>query len=149
MIDHDRVRRLASIGLVSVVVLGAGCARQQPDSLETTEPPAARTTRMLRVGTKTSTVSAVAVPPGFFNSRPVRPLLGRAFQPEDVAEDAVTVVIISHELWQLRFAGAPDAIGELISLDEEPARVIGIMPTGFAEPEGVDIWLPSRDGSLD
>ena len=49
----------------------------------------------------------------------IRPALGRPFLPSDTDESAVPVVLISHELWQARFGGRPDVIGQTLRLNEK------------------------------
>jgi putative ABC transport system permease protein len=71
---------------------------------------------------------------------------GRQFGPgEDQAEhDAVAV--ISYGLWQGRFGGAGDAVGQVLTLDGRPVTVIGVAPPDFHYPSEADVWIPvSRD----
>src|SRR5262245_26245907 len=49
---------------------------------------------------------------------------GRIFSPDDL--DGSRVVILSHELWQRRFASAPDVIGKTLALNDKPYTVIGV-----------------------
>src|SRR5205823_6300471 len=55
------------------------------------------------------------------------------------------VVVISHALWQRRFGGAADIVGRMISLDDEPYEVIGVMPRTFyfMPSRDVDVWMPA------
>ena len=64
----------------------------------------------------------------------VRPALGRAFLPEEDNEGAGAVVILSHDLWQSRFAGDPRVVGRSVTLNEVPHTVVGVMPQGFRPP---------------
>jgi predicted permease len=64
----------------------------------------------------------------------VRPILGRMFLPSDVEESDARVVLISHELWQGRFGGRPDIIGQTLRLDEKSHTVVGILPPGLEFP---------------
>ena len=76
------------------------------------------------------------------------PLLGRplAARDEDPAEPPV--VVISHALWQTRFAGDPGVIGRPVKLGTASATIVGVMPEGFGFPVNQRIWAPLRvDGS--
>jgi putative ABC transport system permease protein len=71
------------------------------------------------------------------------PLLGRAFSQEDGAAGQPRVVVISHGTWQKRFGGDPGLVGRDIRLDDEPHRVIGVMPRGFfLFDREIEIWRP-------
>ncbi len=66
---------------------------------------------------------------------------GRTFAPEDALSG--TVAILSHGLWQRRFNGRADVLGESLTLDEKPITVIGVMPPDFNFPfGGVKLWVP-------
>lgn len=72
-----------------------------------------------------------------------RPILGRDFMASDEAPGAALVTILSHELWQRRYAGNPAIVGQTVRLNDRPATVIGIMAPGFDFPHHrVDLWLP-------
>src|SRR5262249_9689345 len=40
-------------------------------------------------------------------------------------------VVISHDLWQSRFAGAANAIGHTLRVNDRPLTVVGVTPDGF------------------
>ena len=75
----------------------------------------------------------------------VRPQLGRALEPPDAAPGAPRVVLLSHGLWQRRFAADPGVIGRALRLDGEPHTVVGVMPARFEFPvynfKG-ELWTP-------
>jgi putative ABC transport system permease protein len=77
----------------------------------------------------------------FFDVMATRPALGRPFTPAET-RDAERVVVISHGLWTTRFGREPDILDRAVLLDDEPWRVVGVMPSSFAYPEGVDFWRP-------
>ena len=68
----------------------------------------------------------------FFRTLGVQPALGRDFVREDDTPDNLNVVIISHALWQRRFAGDPNVIGRTIDLAAATRpTVIGVLPESF------------------
>ena len=81
------------------------------------------------------------VSPSYFGVMATRPSPGRAFNESEAVGDE-RVVVISHALWTSRFGRDPGIIEETVLLDDEPWRIIGVMPAGFAYPEGVDVWRP-------
>ena len=64
----------------------------------------------------------------------IRPALGRPFLPSDADESAAPVVLISHELWQARFGGRPDVLGQTLRLNEKSHTVVGVLPPGLQFP---------------
>ena len=86
-------------------------------------------------------VAAPLVTPGLLTMLGVRPELGRSFNEEDTTTGRV--VLISHSLWSARYGSDPELVGRDITVDDEPHRVIGVMPPHFRFPESnVRIWRP-------
>src|SRR5262249_45567228 len=72
-----------------------------------------------------------------------QPSLGRVFTEADDQVGAARVVILSHGLWQRRFGGQADIVGQTLTLDEQRHTVVGVMPPGFAFPEKrTELWAP-------
>ena len=71
---------------------------------------------------------------------------GRNFRPEEDQPGAARVAIISHSLWQERYAADPRIGGRRTLLDGAPATIVGVLPAGFEFPTlaKVDILLPER-----
>jgi predicted permease len=85
-------------------------------------------------------VSAARASANFFSVLGVSPVLGRAFTAEE-AKQRSRVIVVSHDLWQRRFAGAADVVGRTLEIDGQKAEVIGVMPEHFAFPsENVELW---------
>jgi len=82
----------------------------------------------------------------FFDTLGVRMAAGRAFLPEeDRTPGSHPVVVISHALWQRRFASDPNLVGKEIILNGHGFTVVGIAPsrfTGCEFDDPADAWLP-------
>ena len=69
------------------------------------------------------------------------PAAGRLFSDDEQKPGAPAVALISHALWQRRFAGSPSAIGRSISLGSTPTTIVGVVPPEF-RPQNIDVWYP-------
>lgn len=91
-------------------------------------------------------VDALAVDAGYFDTFGVRPVLGRAFLPEETEPARSGVVILSWDMWQTRFGGDAGVIGKRISLsgsNHSEREVIGVMPADHrVVGKAVDVWIP-------
>jgi putative ABC transport system permease protein len=95
-------------------------------------------------GNEPERLLGAAVSHDYFNVLGVKPELGRAFTPDEDKPGAASVVLISHALWQRRYAGDPNIIGREIDLGGK-STVVGVMPAGFEFPisdENQDFWEP-------
>ncbi|HEY7546671.1 MAG TPA: ABC transporter permease, partial [Blastocatellia bacterium] len=72
----------------------------------------------------------------------VSPALGRGFLAEEDAPGRNRVVILSYALWQRRFAGDEEIVGQTIPVNGENFNVIGVMPRDFTFPDSTDLWTP-------
>jgi len=78
----------------------------------------------------------------FFSVLGVQPQLGRMFT-EDEDRQKAPVVVISHSLWQRRYAGDPAVIGRQLTMNDTAATVIGVMPPSFAfRDREMEFWVP-------
>jgi putative ABC transport system permease protein len=67
----------------------------------------------------------------FFRTLGVQPAIGRDFLRDEDTPDRYDVVILSHGLWQRRFAGDTAIIGRAIDLATSRPIVIGVLPADF------------------
>ncbi len=75
----------------------------------------------------------------------LRPLLGRTFSADEDVPGGPPVVVLSHGLWQRRFGGAPDVVGQTLALDGTAFTVVGVLPEGagiVGLPVAPDLWVP-------
>lgn len=78
----------------------------------------------------------------FFPLLGLAPALGRTFTAEEDQPNGPRVVLISHTLWQTRFAGNRDVLGSTIPLDGQPYTIVGVMPPSFRHPYRAEVWVP-------
>lgn len=78
----------------------------------------------------------------FFAVLGVAPAQGRLFSSNEETPGADQSVIVSHNLWQSRFAGDPQLLGKSIRLNGRNYTVAGIMPPDFAYPVSMQLWVP-------
>ena len=72
----------------------------------------------------------------------VQPVLGRQIREDEDRPGGPRVVLLSHGVWQRRYAADPSVIGRTISVNGNPHTVIGVMPPKFQFPELAQLWIP-------
>jgi len=82
-------------------------------------------------------VFAARVSSNFFSTLGLHPAVGLDFAADDSQPAAAQAVILSYPLWQRRFNGRPDVIGQKVTLNSELFTIIGVMPPNFVSPEVV------------
>ncbi|MBZ5536348.1 MAG: ABC transporter permease [Acidobacteriia bacterium] len=87
-------------------------------------------------------VQGFEVSPNFFGVVGMQPALGRVFLPEEENPGHEQVAILSHGLWQRRYASDPSIVGKNVTIDGRTYAVIGVMPAGFNFPTTVELWMP-------
>ena len=96
-------------------------------------------------GPEPEVLRAASVSKGFFEVLGINPLYGRTFLPEEYEQGKNQVVVLSYGSWQRRFGGDQTVVGRVLSLDNQPMTVVGIMPHGFRlhlfEQEE-ELWYP-------
>ena len=78
----------------------------------------------------------------FFAVLGAAPAQGRLFSSSEETPGADQSVIVSHSLWQSRFASDPQLLGKAIRLSGRNYTVAGIMPTDFDYPVPMELWVP-------
>lgn len=110
------------------------------------------TARTLHGGDGAEQVNSAQVTTAFFDVLQVRAARGQLFSAgtAGAALDGTgqyhagdRVVVISDGLWRRRFGARPDVVGETISINHAPWRIVGVLTPGFALPSpGIDLWMP-------
>jgi predicted permease len=92
-------------------------------------------------------VFGVLASDNYFSALDVQPVIGRTFQTSDLAGDGrEPVVVISYGVWQTRFKGTPDIVGQTLRVNGQPLSVIGVMPAVFQGTTlglNFDVWMPA------
>jgi len=79
----------------------------------------------------------------FFDVLGVRPTLGRSFLPEEDRAGANPVALLGHGLWQRRFGGDTNILGQALTVDGKRFTIIGIIPHGGGVPfNHFELWVP-------
>jgi putative ABC transport system permease protein len=72
----------------------------------------------------------------------VRPLLGRTFTADEERLET-RAIVLSYRLWQRRFDGDPNLVGNPVTMNGLAYTVIGVMPKGFQFPDRqTELWQP-------
>ena len=96
-------------------------------------------------------VNTAVVTPELFSVLGEKPLLGRAFLPQEGKPGSAAVAILSESLWRGTFGANPDIIGSAITLDKRSHTVVGVMRAGFRFPailEEEQVWIPLAQDPL-
>ncbi|HEY9463431.1 MAG TPA: ABC transporter permease, partial [Vicinamibacterales bacterium] len=80
----------------------------------------------------------------FFRVLGVSVPVGRGFLAQDAQVGAPLVAIVSHDLWQQRFGGQKNVLGQTLTITGKRYAIVGVTPPGFTgiDLDPVDVWLP-------
>lgn len=93
-------------------------------------------------------LTSVPVSQNFFPLLGVEPEIGRQFSAEECKWNGPEAVMLSHGLWERRFASDPRIVGKALEFDGGPMTVVGVLPasfdfgTIFAPGSRIDIFVP-------
>jgi putative ABC transport system permease protein len=76
-------------------------------------------------------IPGIQVGDGYFSIMKGTPLLGRTFLAEEQQDGKDFVIVLGYGLWQRRFGGDPNVIGQQINLSGRPYTVVGVMAADF------------------
>jgi putative ABC transport system permease protein len=88
------------------------------------------------VGATAEYARRAKVSPEFFNVFQIAPLLGSAS-----GSPSPSGALIGYAFWQSHFGGSSSALGRKIRIDDRTLPISGVMPPGFAFPDGNEIWV--------
>jgi macrolide transport system ATP-binding/permease protein len=86
----------------------------------------------LSVGDRAERASGAIVSANYFEALGVRPILGRAFTPEEGrGRNAHPVTVIGYQTWKDRYGGDPNIIGRTQRLNGVQHTIVGVAPEKF------------------
>lgn len=88
-------------------------------------------------------VSLVRATPNFFQTLGLQPALGRAFDPNNAAQESDTVVLVSHSFWLSALGGGP-VLGRHLTVNDTVRTIIGVLGSDGAMPARSDVWVPLK-----
>src|SRR5262249_51180889 len=102
----------------------------------------------MRAGSESERVPGELVTSNYFSVLKPRMVLGRGFTiGDDKALGTIPEVVLSYDLWQRRFAGDRNILGQAIHLGAQPFTIVGITAPDFRDVlmDWLDIpqlWIP-------
>lgn len=87
---------------------------------------------------------ATMVSANFLDTLGARPLLGRSFVAGDDDPKAARTAVLTYRYWQRKFGGRPEALGQVLQINNIAFTVIGVLPPDFQfAPAGAfEVLLP-------
>ncbi len=93
-------------------------------------------------GAEPTFADVIGVTKDFFTVTGVQPVIGRAFTADETRPNGTPAAIVSDGLWRRLFGAARDLQALSVTVYGTHARVVGVMPPGFAFPAGAGVWFP-------
>ena len=90
-------------------------------------------------------LTVAEIGPQFFDVYRLSPIHGRLLNSRDDALDADAVAVVTSRFWTQRLGRRPDVIDLIITIDNRPTRIVGVVPAtlDFLKSD-VDVFRPSR-----
>jgi predicted permease len=147
--DSERVVNLAWDGTGHLQSLSATKFQYWHDHTRSFEAMATWQTSMPQaaVDGEPAAIRVLAVSPGFFTVVGTAPARGHGFTTDNFVTRGPSVAIISHAMWETRFARAEDLAGRTIRLNDESVAIAGVLPESFTFPyddEPIEVIVPLR-----
>src|SRR3954471_3199564 len=79
-------------------------------------------------GTEPARLAAQLVTSSLFPLLGITPQLGRLFRPDEDAPGAPGTILLGDAAWRRIYGGDQSVVGRVISVNNEPRTVIGVMP---------------------
>jgi predicted permease len=91
-------------------------------------------------------LEALAVSPNYFSMLGASAHIGRVFGTGEEQQGFAEAVVISDSLWSSSFGRDPAVLGRKLQLDNDPYKIVGVLPPGFRHPgrtiaTDVEMWI--------
>ena len=86
--------------------------------------------------------SVTLVTEDFFAIQGIRPLMGRAFTPDEFSPGRDNVIVLTERAWRNAFGADTALLGRPLVLDSVPRVVVGVMPEDAIRPYAAEMFAP-------
>ncbi len=99
-------------------------------------------------GNDTQRLTRVPVTCNFFQFLGVTPRLGRSFSADECLDNSAPTTLLTEKIWREQYAADPSVVGRIITINDLPVRVIGVLPASFdfasvfTPGTNVDLFVP-------
>jgi macrolide transport system ATP-binding/permease protein len=143
------------MGVYEMTALCPHCNLSYPDYLDWKKASTvfssfegwAYSTYLMKTPDGTQPSPGVRTTDGFFRTLGVKPVLGRDFYAGEDSPGAARSVLLSYAVWQQRFGGRPEVVGQPVTLNNEAYTIVGVLPQEFhfALRGRADFWTTFHD----
>jgi predicted permease len=108
----------------------------------------------------TQRLTVVPVTCDFFSVLGIAPRFGRSFNADECLQNSGATTVLSDKTWREQFASDPSVVGRVVTINDRPVRVLGVLPASFDFPSvfapgtSADLFVPyalsernNRDGN--
>ncbi len=67
----------------------------------------------------------------YFDTLLLDAALGRTYDAEEGGLGGEAVMVLDHVYWQNRFGGDPSVLGKMVTVNDQPVTIIGVLPESF------------------
>jgi predicted permease len=156
VVDWVLLRPLPYPSSASLVRVSAGDRREPTGEVSYSEADAFSRAVSFRASAAFSLVTRVASAPAIdpvhvtvarvtgdlFGVLGAFPALGRPFDVQELTSGS-RVVVVSDAMWRTQLGAEGDIVGTVVTLDNQPHTVVGVMGPGQGYPREADLWRPS------
>ncbi len=96
----------------------------------------------------TQRLTRVPVTCNFFSFLGITPRLGRSFSADECLDNSAATTMLTERTWRDQFAADPSIVGRVVTINDRPVQVIGVLPgsfdfaTVFAPGTSADLFVP-------
>jgi putative ABC transport system permease protein len=73
----------------------------------------------------------------FLETYGITPVLGRGFHADDTRRGSPPVALLGHAYWRQQFGADPNVLGRVITIEDRPVTIVGVLPAGFYSESAV------------